>query len=184
MPTLILMLLPFVSRPNILADERCNKQSLGTVHFGRIRMKPGKPTTFATTAGGGGDDGGGGPARPRLIFALPGNPASSLVCSHLFVAPALRRMRGYALPDCMPAQVRAYRACSQPSGAAVRKAGRSVGMVSKGALVKRQAVVRTVCAVRGVARVPALCVFVSGTACRRWHGRGRPCHTTCLDCPV
>lgn len=76
-------------------------------------MKPGKPTTFATTAGGGGDDGGGGPARPRLIFALPGNPASSLVCSHLFVAPALRRMRGYALPDCMPAQVRAYRACSQ-----------------------------------------------------------------------
>ncbi|CAM9235871.1 unnamed protein product [Ectocarpus sp. 4 AP-2014] len=80
-------------------------ESLGTVHFGRIRLKPGKPTTFATTAGGGGDDGGGGPARPRLIFALPGNPASSLVCSHLFVAPALRRMRGYALPDCMPTQV-------------------------------------------------------------------------------
>ncbi|CBN76716.1 conserved unknown protein [Ectocarpus siliculosus] len=80
-------------------------ESLGTVHFGRIRMKPGKPTTFATTSGGGGDDGGGGPARPRLVFALPGNPASSLVCSHLFVAPALRRMRGYALPDCMPAQV-------------------------------------------------------------------------------
>lgn len=73
-------------------------------------MKPGKPTTFATAAavggggGGGGADGGSSPPR-RLIFALPGNPVSSLVCSHLFVAPAVRRMRGYALPDCMLPQV-------------------------------------------------------------------------------
>ncbi|CAM9122404.1 unnamed protein product [Pylaiella littoralis] len=73
-------------------------ESLGTVHFGRICMKPGKPTTFATTTGDGGSP-------QRLIFALPGNPVSSLVCAHLFVAPAVRRMRGYALRDCMLAQV-------------------------------------------------------------------------------
>ncbi|CAM9193389.1 unnamed protein product [Scytosiphon promiscuus] len=81
-------------------------EELGTVHFGRICMKPGKPTTFATvtTGGGGSGDGGSADAR-RLIFALPGNPVSSLVCSYLFVAPAIRRMRGYALQDCMLAQV-------------------------------------------------------------------------------
>lgn len=89
------------------------EKSLGTVHFGRICMKPGKPTTFATAAAAAGGGGGGrgegvdGVSSPprRLIFALPGNPVSSLVCSHLFVAPAVRRMRGYALPDCMLPQV-------------------------------------------------------------------------------
>jgi gephyrin len=54
----------------------------GTIHFGRVAMKPGKPTTFATV----GD---------RQIFALPGNPASALVTFHLFVLPALRKAAGY-----------------------------------------------------------------------------------------
>ncbi|CAN0521602.1 unnamed protein product, partial [Laminaria digitata] len=88
----------------------CEKKSLGTVHFGRICMKPGKPTTFATTTAGGGGGGAGGgdggdAAPRRLIFALPGNPVSSLVCAHLFVAPAIRRMRGHTLQDCMLPQV-------------------------------------------------------------------------------
>jgi gephyrin len=67
----------------------------GTVHFGRVLMKPGKPFTFATL-----------PARdaagamvadrpPRPVFALPGNPVSSLVTFHLFVRPAIRRLLGY-----------------------------------------------------------------------------------------
>lgn len=68
-------------------------------------MKPGKPTTFATTAAGSGGDSGSADVGRRLIFALPGNPVSSLVCAYLFVAPAIRRMRGYALQDCMLAQV-------------------------------------------------------------------------------
>ncbi len=38
----------------------------GTVFFGRINMKPGKPTTF-------------GRIRECLVFGLPGNPVSSLV---------------------------------------------------------------------------------------------------------
>lgn len=58
----------------------------GTIHFGRVKIKPGKPTTFATvpTAKG-----------PVPVFALPGNPASALVTFHVFVVPALRRLGGW-----------------------------------------------------------------------------------------
>src|SRR5438874_11525259 len=51
----------------------------GTVHFGRVSMKPGKPLTFVTV----GD---------KPIFALPGFPGSSLVSFELFVRPALLLM--------------------------------------------------------------------------------------------
>ncbi|KAI8142729.1 MoaB/Mog domain-containing protein [Fennellomyces sp. T-0311] len=62
------------------------EQKLGaTIHFGRVKMKPGKPTTFATRA-----------SDKKLIFALPGNPASATVTFYLFVLPALRKMAGYA----------------------------------------------------------------------------------------
>lgn len=53
----------------------------GTVHFGRVIMKPGKPVTFATLEG-------------RPVFALPGFPVSALVAFELFVRPALRHMQG------------------------------------------------------------------------------------------
>lgn len=49
--------------------------------FWRVAMKPGKPVLFATLDG-------------RLVFGLPGNPVSSMVGFHLFVAPALRTMTG------------------------------------------------------------------------------------------
>ncbi len=67
----------------------------GVVHFGRVLMKPGKPMTFAAlpvrSADGAID-----PARPaRPIFALPGNPVSSLVTFQLFVRPAIRRSLGH-----------------------------------------------------------------------------------------
>ncbi|XP_060806736.1 gephyrin isoform X2 [Amyelois transitella] len=52
-----------------------------TLHFGRVHMKPGKPTTFATCQFEG---------RTKYIFALPGNPVSAYVCSLLFVIRALR----------------------------------------------------------------------------------------------
>jgi len=57
---------------------------LGTVHFRRVRQKPGKPFTFATVEG-------------KPCFALPGNPVSSLVTFELYVRPALRRMSGHGL---------------------------------------------------------------------------------------
>ncbi|CAO1624887.1 unnamed protein product [Parajaminaea phylloscopi] len=62
------------------------------IHFGRVSMKPGKPTTFATVDQP--SDKVGGPSKRKVIFALPGNPASALVCFYVFVLPALRKMSG------------------------------------------------------------------------------------------
>jgi molybdopterin molybdotransferase len=59
---------------------------IGTVHFGRIAFKPGKPTMCATVG-------------ERIMFGLPGNPVSSLVSFEVFVRPALRRLMGDATPD-------------------------------------------------------------------------------------
>lgn len=57
----------------------------GEIHFGRVKMKPGKPTTFATVKVG---------EKTRVIFALPGNPASAIVCFFLFVLPSIRQFSG------------------------------------------------------------------------------------------
>lgn len=59
---------------------------LGTVHFGRVSFKPGKPTTFATVGA-------------KIAFGLPGFPVSSLVSFEVFVRPMLRRMQGDARPN-------------------------------------------------------------------------------------
>jgi molybdopterin molybdotransferase len=59
-------------------------EALGEVHVGRVKLRPGKPFTFATL-----------PNR-RLAFGLPGFPVSSLVTFEVFVRPALRRMQGHA----------------------------------------------------------------------------------------
>jgi molybdenum cofactor synthesis domain-containing protein len=58
-------------------------QRLGTIHFGRVAFKPGKPTTFATV-----DD--------KVVFGLPGFPVSSLVSFEIFTRPALRKMQGFS----------------------------------------------------------------------------------------
>lgn len=63
----------------------------GEVHFGRVSMKPGKPTTFASVAL---KDSKSGEREKRLVFGLPGNPASALVTANLFVLPCLQRMAG------------------------------------------------------------------------------------------
>ncbi|XP_018571465.1 gephyrin [Anoplophora glabripennis] len=62
------------------------------IHFARVNMKPGKPTTFATLSYKG---------QFRMVFALPGNPVSCCVTSLLFVVPLLRyieRSRIYQFP--------------------------------------------------------------------------------------
>ena len=48
-----------------------------------MRIKPGKPLWF-------------GRRGSTLVFGLPGNPLSAIVCTALFVLPALRRLRGEA----------------------------------------------------------------------------------------
>ncbi|KAI9705517.1 MAG: hypothetical protein M1836_006272 [Candelina mexicana] len=62
----------------------------GTIHFGRVAMKPGKPTTFATVP----VKNDAGEREPKLIFSLPGNPASAIVTLHLFVLPSLHQAAG------------------------------------------------------------------------------------------
>lgn len=54
--------------------------------FHKVRMKPGKPLWFGVLPG----------ETPRLVFGLPGNPVSTLVCFHLFVRPALARLAGHS----------------------------------------------------------------------------------------
>ena len=70
----------------------------GTIHFGRVSMKPGKPTTFATVPV---KDNAGKPAT-KLVFSLPGNPASALVTSHLFVLPSIQLSSGRGAPHGLP----------------------------------------------------------------------------------
>lgn len=79
----------------------------GTIHFGRVNMKPGKPTTFASiplkpssslssitpSAGSIGE------RTQKLIFALPGNPASALVTANLFLLPSLQKLAGLPNPQ-------------------------------------------------------------------------------------
>ena len=65
-------------------------ESLGSVHVGRVKLKPGKPFTFATLPVAGATGG------EKLAFGLPGFPVSSLVTFEVFVRPALRKMQGFA----------------------------------------------------------------------------------------
>ncbi len=51
----------------------------GTIHFGRVFQKPGKPMTFAVVDG-------------KPVFTLPGNPVSSLVSFELYIRPFLYKM--------------------------------------------------------------------------------------------
>lgn len=60
-----------------------------TSHFHKVEMKPGKPVFFGTVQRS-------GMSQPVLVFGLPGNPVSVLVCFELFVRPALRCLRGHS----------------------------------------------------------------------------------------
>jgi molybdopterin molybdotransferase len=61
------------------AFEACGVEEV----FWRVQIKPGKPLWFGRRGG-------------TLVFGLPGNPLSAIVCTALFVLPALRRLRGEA----------------------------------------------------------------------------------------
>ncbi len=58
----------------IKAAEQCGVRTL----FHKIKQKPGKPIFF-------------GKKSNKLVFGLPGNPASVLTCFYLYVAPALEK---------------------------------------------------------------------------------------------
>ncbi len=52
------------------------------IHFDRVAIKPGKPTTF-------------GSIKNKIVFGLPGNPVSTFVITEVFVKETLYRMMGY-----------------------------------------------------------------------------------------
>lgn len=58
---------------------------LGTVHFRKLFVKPGKPVHFATIGS-------------TPVFGLPGNPVSALVMFEIFVHTALKLMAGWNDP--------------------------------------------------------------------------------------
>ncbi len=64
-------------------------------HFHKVCMKPGKPLFFGTKG-------------KVLVFGLPGNPVSSLICFELFVRPALARLMGdqHAAPTTILARLK------------------------------------------------------------------------------
>lgn len=63
--------------------------------FSKVAVRPGKPTWMSRDA-------------DRLVLGLPGNPASALVCAHLFLKPLLARMLEHAdLETSIPATLQA-----------------------------------------------------------------------------
>ncbi len=62
-------------------------QKLGVQQlFHKVNLKPGKPLWYGVKISAAGSK--------TLVFGLPGNPVSSLVCFELFVRPTIQKMRG------------------------------------------------------------------------------------------
>ena len=66
---------------------------------GKVAVRPGKPTWFGHT-------------RHGAVLGLPGNPASAMVCAHLFLKPLLLAMQGR---DPEPRFLRAHLARALPA---------------------------------------------------------------------
>ncbi|KAN0025357.1 hypothetical protein ACTFIU_003618 [Dictyostelium citrinum] len=64
-------------------------EKIGKVHFGRVNMKPGKPSTFSTITSNNNNN------KTTLVFSLPGNPVSTVVTFYLFVV--LRMLSGFGI---------------------------------------------------------------------------------------
>ncbi len=64
--------------------------------FHKVSQRPGKPLWFGT-----------GPAQ-QVVFALPGNPVSTLVCSRQYVVPALIQASGESACAATTAQLAEY----------------------------------------------------------------------------
>ena len=72
------------------------------LQFWRVAIRPGKPFTFGLWG-------------ERVVFGLPGNPASALVTFELFVRPALRALAGLEGDGRVGAWVRLARSQEKPS---------------------------------------------------------------------
>jgi molybdopterin molybdotransferase len=66
--------------PNVLAEEGV------TIHFRKMRVRPGHPVLFGTRG-------------RTLVFGLPGNPISTLYAFDQYVLPAVRVIRHHPRPQ-------------------------------------------------------------------------------------
>jgi molybdopterin molybdotransferase len=62
--------------------------------FWRVALRPGHPFAFGVGEAPSGTAPGMAGSRKRLVFGLPGNPVSSMVCCEEFIVPAVRKMMG------------------------------------------------------------------------------------------
>jgi molybdopterin molybdotransferase len=91
--------------------------------FHKINLKPGKPLWFGVKQHE-------EQQRTTLVFGLPGNPVSSLVCFELFVRPAIARLAGNADGDLKRITAKLERSYQQRGDrvtlfpAAIRREGR------------------------------------------------------------
>jgi molybdopterin molybdotransferase len=101
-------------------------ESIGDVHVGRVKLRPGKPFTFATLPDS------------KIAFGLPGFPVSSLVTFEVFVRPALRKMQGHThlqrstLPVRLGYDARAAGDRTEYQRVTLRREGRDLVAVSTG----------------------------------------------------
>lgn len=66
------------------------KEIGGTIHFGRVNIKPGKPVAFASVVRNN---------ETKFIFSLPGNPVSAYITSLVLVIPFIERISRKTLPS-------------------------------------------------------------------------------------
>lgn len=113
---------------------RAMLQRMGSVHFWRLAMRPGRPlavgllqpdagTPFAASRP---------PARTTVLIGLPGNPVAAMVSFLVFVRPALLQLMGAAAVDgesaALPQAVAAQALSKRPGRTEYQR-----GILSKGA---------------------------------------------------
>lgn len=129
----------------------------GTIHFGRVAIKPGKPTTFAsipTKAA---------PHGRKYLFALPGNPAAAIVTFHIFVVPALRKLGAWLPNKCQLPRVQVQLENAMPLDPRVELHRVIVRPTPEGLLAtttggQRSSRVTSLCGANGLVQLPPLAV--------------------------
>ncbi len=71
--------------------------------FYKVNQKPGKPLFFGKKAN-------------KIVFALPGNPASSLTCFYVYVLTALKKMMGHEQFQLEKGKAKVTSALNNPTG--------------------------------------------------------------------
>lgn len=90
-------------------------EKLGTIHFWKVAMKPGKPFAFGLLEQN---------KHKGYFFGLPGNPVSAVVTYHQLVVPALRYLAGEIFNDAPTLTVSTHSNLKKQPGRADYQRGR------------------------------------------------------------